>query len=170
MHFRAIGAARVIAWAVALGAVCAVAIGYNSLPDELPVTRWTTAPKSLFLALRVPLINLLSLGLIEVLSRGLQRLKDFERADSILAALLLTVAAKAGIEAAGILILPIPFTWPLIPLVVVLAVGLGAAAFFGQDLLRGERWQQMQLTRLETAVAMALVSGIAVLNLPLLVR
>jgi hypothetical protein len=167
MHSRAASAARVIAWAIALGAVCAVAISYDALPAELPVTRWTTAPKSLFLALRVPLINLLSLGLIEVLWRGLRRLKDFERADAILAALSLTVAAKAGIEAAGILMLPVPFTWTLIPLIVVLAAGLGAAAFFGQDLFRHERWQKLQMTRLETAAAVALVAGIVVLNLPL---
>jgi hypothetical protein len=170
MKVRAVNAARVVAWAVVVGAVCAVAIGYDSLPAELPLTRWTTAPKSVFLALRVPLINLMTLGLIEVLSPGLRRVTDFERAGAILAILLLTVAAKAGIEAAGILMLPTPFTWTLIPLVAVLSVGLGLAVFFGRDLLRLERWKQMHMTRPETAGAVALVTGIVVLNLPLITR
>ena len=170
MHVRAVSAARGIAWAVVVGAVCALAIGYDSLPDMLPVTRWTTAPKSVFLALRVPLINLMTLGLIEVLSPGLRRVTDFERAGAILATLFLTVAAKAGIEAAGILLLPVPFGWTMIPLIAVLSVGLGLTVYFGRDLLQRERWKQMHMTRLETAGAVALVTGIVILNLPLITR
>lgn len=170
MNVGLIVATRVIAWVVVAGAVCAVAIGYDSLPATLPITRWTTAPKSVFLALRVPLINLMTLGLIEVLSPGLRRVQSFDRADAILTTLLLTVAAKAGIEAAGILMLPTPFTWTLMPLVGVLSVGLAMAVFFGRDLLRRERWKEMRMTRLETTGALAIVTAIVVLNLPLFAR
>lgn len=167
MNFRAITATRVIAWVIVVGAAGAVAIGYSSLPDTLPVTRWASAPKSWFIALRVPLINLMTLGLIELLSPGLRRVKDFERADAIIEILLLTAAAKAGIEAAGILMLPVPFSWTLIPLLAVLSVGLGTAAFLGRPLFHPQCWRQMQMTRLETTGMLALVTGVAVLDLPL---
>ena len=103
--------ARIVAWAIALGAVGAVTIGYDSLPDALPVTRWTTAPRTPLIALRVPLINLMTIGLIELLSPGLRRARHFTRSDAVVAILMLTAAAKAGIEAIGILMLPAPFSW-----------------------------------------------------------
>jgi len=43
---------------VALRAVGAVIVGYDTLPDAIPVTRWSVAQKSLLIVLRVPLINL----------------------------------------------------------------------------------------------------------------
>lgn len=160
--------ARIVAWILAVGAVGAVAISYDSLPDELPVTRWTSAPKSLLLALRVPLINLLTVGLVELLSPGLHRVKNFHHADGLVSILLLTAAAKAVIEATGILLLPKPFSWTMLPLAVVLAVGLGTAAFLGRDLLESQRWKEMKMTRAETFAAATFVSAIVLLNLPLL--
>jgi fatty acid desaturase len=145
-------------------------LGYDSLPATIPVTRWIAAPKSLFIALRIPLINLMTLGLIELLSLGLQRAKQFGRADAVVAVLLLTAAAKAGLEAAGILMLPVSFSWTLIPLVAVISVGLATAAFLGRDFLHPVRWRQLRMTRLETAGALALVMGIGALNLPLVLR
>jgi hypothetical protein len=168
MNTMPLDVARVVAWAIALGAVVAVAIGYDSLPDTLPLTRWTTAPKSPLVALRVPLVNLMTIGLIELLSLGLRRAEPFNR--SCVAVLFLTAAAKAVIEAIGILLLPISFSWTLIPLAAVLFVGLGTAAFLGREFLPPRRWRELQLTRIETAGALALISGIAVLNLPLVLR
>jgi len=49
---------HVLAWMVALRAVGAVIVGYDTLPDAIPVTRWSVAQKSLLIVLRVPLINL----------------------------------------------------------------------------------------------------------------
>jgi hypothetical protein len=162
--------ARVLAWAIALGAVVAVTIGYDSLPDTLPVTRWTSAPKSPLVALRVPLINLLTIGLIELLSLGLHRAKQFNRPSAVVVVLFLTAAAKAVIEAVGILMLPVSFSWTLIPLVAVLIAGLGTAAFLGRDFLQPRRWRELQLTRIETAGVLALISGIVAINLPLVLR
>ena len=161
---------RAVAWAIALGAVGAVMLAYDSLPDTLPVTRWTTVPKSLLIALRIPLINLLTMGLIELLSPALGRAKEFHRSSSLVAVLLLTAAAKAAIEAAGILRLPVSFSWTLLPLVAVLLVGLGTAAFLGREFLNPRQWGRLQLTRLETAGALALVCGIVALNLPIVLR
>jgi len=168
MNVRPVVAARVVAWVFALGALGVVAICYDSLPGTLPVTRWSSEPKSLFIALRVPLINLMTVGLIEQLSPGLRRMEHFDAADGVVTAFLLTIAAKAGIEAAGILTLPVPTSWTVIPLVAVLAVGLGAAAYLGRELLHPSCWRQVQLTRLESAGAIALLAGIVILNLPLI--
>lgn len=170
MHAMPLVVARVVAWVIALGAVVAVTIGYDSLPDTLPVTRWTTAPKSLLVALRVPLINLMTIGLIELLSLGLRRAKQFNRSAAVVAVLFLTAAAKAVVEAIGILMLPVSFSWTLIPLVAVLFVGLGTAAFLGREFLHPQRWRELQLTGIETAGVLALISGIVALNLPLVLR
>jgi len=168
MHYtRSLVVARVVAWSIALGAIVAVMIGYDSLPDTLPVSRWTTAPKSPLIALRVPLINLLTTGLIELLARGLFRVKRFEPTAAVVVVLLLTAAAKSAIEAVGILKLPASVSWSVIPLAAVLIVGLGTAAFLGRELLLSTRWKEVELTRLETACAVAIIAGIAVLNLPL---
>lgn len=166
MHATPLVVARVVAWAIALGAVVAVAISYDSLPDTLLVTRWTSAPKSPLVALRVPLINLMTIGLIELLSLGLRRAKQFNRSSAVVVVLLLTAAAKAAIEATSILMLPVSFSWTVIALVAVLFVGLGTAAFLGRELLRPRRWRELQFTRFETAWALAIICGIAALNVP----
>lgn len=168
MHATPLVVARVVAWTIALGAVVAVAIGYDSLPDTLPVTRWTTAPKSPLVALRVPLINVMTIGLIELLSLGLRRAKRFNRSSVVIVVLFLTGAAKAAIEAMGILMLPISFSWTLMPLVAVLVVGLGTAAYLGREFLHPGRWRELQLTRMETAGVLALIWAIVTLNLPLM--
>ncbi len=165
---RSLVVARVVAWMVAVGAVVAVIVGYNALPDLLPVTRWTSAPKSPFIALRVPLINLLTMGLIELLARGIDRVQGFQHSSAVVVVLLLTAAAKAAIEAVGILWLPDSSSWSVLPLVAVLIVGLGTAAFLGRELFQIRYLQQLPLTRTEIAGAVLLIAGIVVLNLPLL--
>lgn len=161
---------RVVAWLVGAGAVGAVIIGYDTLPAEIPVTRWTVAPKSLLIVLRVPLINLMTIGLIELASPALRRAKQFNRADALVAVLLLTAAAKAGIEAGGILVSNAPPSWTLVPLVAVLFVGLGTAAYLSREFLRSQHRRQLQMTWPEITGAVALVAGIAALNLPLVLR
>jgi hypothetical protein len=158
---------RVLTWVVALGGSAAIVQAYDRLPETLPVTRWTSGPKSPLLAFRVPLINLLSLGLVEVLGRGLSRVREFKHADAVVAVLLLTAAAKSAIEAAGILLLPRPFSWTMPPLVAVLVVGLGAALWLGRELLQAERWRELKLTRFETVAVSVLLAAIVALDLPL---
>jgi hypothetical protein len=162
--------ARIAAWAAAAGAVGAVTVCYDSLPPTIPLTRWTSAPKSPLVALRIPLINLMTVGLIELVAPALRRMKQLAAADAAVAILFLTAAAKAGIEATAITMLPAPFAWTVIPLVAVLCVGLGAAGWIGRELLRPQSWRQLHMTRLESAGALALVGGILVLNLPLVLR
>jgi len=157
---------RIVAWSIALCAFLAVLIGYDSLPAELPVTRWTSAPKIPLLALRVPLINLLTLGLIEVLWRGMRQVSRFSRGAAVAGVLLLTAAAKAAIEAVGILRLPDSASWSLLPLAALLLIGLAMAAMLSADFLRDRRWGELQLSRRETAVACVLIAGILALNLP----
>ena len=170
MNGRTLVVIRLVAWATAAAALGAVIIGYDSLPAMIPVTRWTAATKSPLIALRVPLINLLIMGLIELLSPGLHRVKGFNRADAVIAVLLLSGAAKAGIEAAGIVMLPVSISWTLIPLVVVLSVGLGTAGFLGRELIHPQRWRDFATTRFESIGALAFVTGIVILNLPIVVR
>jgi hypothetical protein len=170
MNARTLIATRAIAWVLAIGAVAAVAVGYDSLPDMLPVTRWTDAPKSMFIALRVPVVNLLTLGLAEVLSPGIRRATDLKTGDAIEATLLLTAAAKACLEAIGILLLPASTSWSVAPLAAVLVIGLGMTALLGRGLRFGQQWRKMQMTRPESAAALAIVIGMVVLNLPLAFR
>lgn len=159
-------AARTLAWIVAVGAVIVVAASYRSLPDSIPLTQWTYAPKSLLLVVRVPLINVLTVGLVELLARSVAR-APVRGAAAAIVALFLTAAAKSGIEAAGLLLLPRPIAWTLWPLGAVLVVGLGTATFFAREYFEPERWRQLRLTRHEAIVAALLASGIAALNLPL---
>ncbi len=168
MNTRNLVMTRVVAWAIATSVVGAVAVGYESLPAMIPVTRWTEAPKSLLIALRVPLINLMSVGMIESLSPSLRRIKDFHRADGVVAVLLLTAAAKAAIEGAGILMLPRSFAWTLIPLVTVLLAGIASASYIGRQLMDPRRWSELKMTATESVAAIACLIGIAILNLPLL--
>ena len=140
-------------------------MAYDSLPDFLPVTRWTEAPKSRLLALRIPLINVLSVGLIELLTRGLRRAGPAQRADAVAIGLLLTAAAKAGIEATGILLLPTPFAWTLAPLAAVLMIGLGTSSWLGRQWLHAGEWRRATLTGPESLIAAALVAGIVALQL-----
>jgi hypothetical protein len=164
-----LAAIRALAWAVALGAVAAVAARYDKLPYELPLTRWTMAAKSPLVALRVPLINVLTLGLVELLSRALRRASETPETRAALVALFLTTAAKSAIEAAGLLLLPRWFAWTLVPLGVVLIAGLATAVYFGREWLRPQRWKELRMTRGEGAAGLAIVSGIVLLNLPIVV-
>lgn len=160
--------ARAVAWSIALCAFLAVMLWYDSLPAELPVTRWTSAPKSPLLALRVPLINLLTIGLIEVLWRAMRRVEHFPHGAAVAGVLLLTAAAKAAIEAVGILRLPHSASWSLLPLAAAILIGLGLAVMLSAEFLRNRRWGELHLSRTETAVTYVLIAGILALNVPVL--
>ncbi len=162
--------ARITAWLIVLAAVAEVMLHYDALPELLPVTRWTTAPKSWFLALRVPLINLLSLGLVEILARPLCRSQFPATGRDVSALLMATVAAKAAIEAAGILRPLTPPDWTILPLGGVVALGLGLAVIRGREFFRSQNWRRLEFSRAERAAIALLIAGIVLLNLPLLLR
>lgn len=153
---------------IAIGAVCAVMLRYDALPETIPVTRWTSAAKSPLVALRIPLINLLMLGLVEVLLSSLRRTLPIRRAHAVASVLLLTAAAKACIEGVAIVALPTPLDWTVLPLIAVIAAGLGTAVFLCRELLENSRWRHLTMTKRETTLTLVLVAGIAILNVPLL--
>lgn len=170
MNVRMIVFARIAAWAVGAGAVAAVIVGFQSLPSSLPLTWWTTVPKTPLIALRIPLINVLTIALIEFLSPGLHRANEFNRVDAVISVLFLTAAAKTGIEAVGILASPVSSTLMIVPLAAVLVAGLGTAAFLGRRLLDPKGWRSLRMSRPESFGAAAAIAGIVILNLPLMVR
>jgi hypothetical protein len=150
--------------------VLVVALRYESLPAVTPITRWESAPRTLFLALRVPLVNLCSVALIDVLGRSLRRTDGIRHTDSVVSVLLLTAAAKSVIEAISILALPNSQAWTMPSLAAILVVGLGLAAYLARDLIADGAWRRMHATKAETVALAGALLGIAILNLPLLMR
>jgi hypothetical protein len=157
-----------IAWVLAAGAVLAVALVYDSLPAEIPLSRWEDMEKTPFLALRVPLINLVSLALIEVFLRPVSRLEGFGDAATVAISLYLTMAAKALLEGAGLVLLPHPSGWTLAPLIAALALGLGFAIIQSRSLWQAGGWRKLQMKPREIAALVVLTTALLGLNLPLM--
>lgn len=164
-----LGLARVLAWCAGYGAAFAVAYDYPSLPDELRLTRWTLAPKSMFFALRVPLINLATIGLCELCARILARAPAEQRhvAECAGAALLCTAGIKALLTAIDLV--SWPASRPASPLVafLVVATGLSLAAWFAQPVIAAGSWRALRSTRVEQVFGALLLLVIAALNVPL---
>jgi hypothetical protein len=150
MQQRLLSISRIAAWMVGVGAVVIVWLAYDSLPEMFPLTRIETVPKSMLIALRVSLINLLIIGLIELLSRSLGRVQGFSGDRLIVSILFLTASVKAGIEAAEILLLPYTSPWTLVALITVVIIGLFSAGLAGRELLSLRRFRDMQFTTIET--------------------
>jgi hypothetical protein len=132
--------ARFFAWTTAVGALAVLAAGYAALPDQVPITRWTTGPKTLPLVLRVPLINLLCLVLVQVLERALSRVhRDSSLRDPamrVAAILYATVGIKALLEALEWLLLPSVWPWMPALLLGIVGVGLWGTVSAGSPLAR----------------------------------
>ncbi|WP_044965938.1 hypothetical protein [Sorangium cellulosum] len=156
---------RLFSWASALGVVTLVALLYDRLPELLPVTRWSSAPRSLLLALRVPSINLMSLVLIEALSRALLRSSPQADAQGVATALFLTIGMKALIEGAELFLLPTRS--PLIPWALVAAVvgGVGVAVARGRRIFLGPARQTIHFDRVEKLVAAFAIASLVALQL-----
>lgn len=167
---RFLGLARVLAWGAGYGGALLVAYAYPSLPDELALSRWTLAPKSMFFALRVPLINLASIGLCEVLARVLGRAPVEQRhvGEWAGAALLCTAGIKALLGALEIIRWPPSRASNAVASFVIVGVGFSLAAWFAQPLLGSGAWRTLRSTRLESVIGAALLLAIALLNLPLI--
>lgn len=167
-HLPGFVAIRVVSWILALGALLIVVFGYTYLPDDLPVSRWHSAPKTWPLVVRVPLINLFSLGLIEVLGRSLSRYDGDLTTKWITPVLLATAGAKAIIE--SIEMLPFLDGSPVfvILLVTTVAAGIASALWCGKHLLSNKQWKKLTMTTMEKLVTATLITAIFILNLPVL--
>jgi hypothetical protein len=164
-----VGMARVLAWGAGYGAAFLVAYNYALLPDELPLSRWTVAPKSMFIALRVPLVNLSMIGLCELMTRSLSRVPGEHRLDAqrVAAALLCTAGLKAWLATKEILSLPEDSRSSAVASFIVVVVGLLLAAWFARPLLETGAVRNLRSTRFEQVLGALLLIAIALLNLPL---
>lgn len=134
------------------GALATVALCYDTLPEQLPVTRWSHAPKTWLLALRVPFINLGTLAGATLLARALRRHDASAATERAISALCLTTALKAATEAAELLALPTTSALtPALLLLVVLA-GLGFAGHQLHPTLSSGRWREVRWTTGEHVV------------------
>lgn len=159
---------RLCAWGVALAALGLVVVGYEHLHATLPVTRWTTAPRSPLVALRIPVINLLMLVLIDILRRVLARSAQGDRWIGVLIPLYATGAAKAAIEAGELVAWPSTSTWSVIALLGVVAAGLSWAAGRALPLLSTGWRRDVRFTTGECAgVALAMLAIVALQLAPL---
>jgi hypothetical protein len=166
---KLVGVARVLAWGAGYGAALMVAYFYSALPDELPLSRWAVAPKSMFFALRVPLIHLAAIGLSDLLARGLTRAPTEHRlsAERAGAALLCAAGVDAWLAAREILSLPEPNHQSAAASFLVVVIGLTLAAWFARPLVSGGVTAALRSTRLERAIGASLLAMIVFLNLPL---
>ena len=159
---------RLCAWGVALAALGLVVVGYEHLHATLPVTRWTTAPRSPLVALRIPAINLLMLVLIDILRRVLARSPQGDRWIGVLIPLYATGAAKAAIEAGELLAWPAASAWSVVALIGVVAGGLAWAAWRALPLQLTDWRRDLQFTTGEYAgVALAMLAIVALQLAPL---
>jgi hypothetical protein len=160
---------RVLAWGAGYGAAFVVAYNYEALPDELPLSRWTVAQKSMFFAVRVPLIHIAMLGLCELLARSASRVPGEHRqaAERAATALLCTAGAEAWLVAREILLLPGSSPALTLAQLVLVATGLSIAGWHARPLLERGAVRALRWTRVEQVLSALLLATIIALNLPL---
>jgi hypothetical protein len=162
---------RVLAWGAGYGAAFVVAYNYEELPDELPLSRWSVARKSMFFAVRVPLIHIALIGLCELLARGASRvqLRHREAAERAATALLCTAGAEAWLVAKEILRLPRANPALTLAQLALVAAGLSVAAWFARPLVDSGGARELRWTRVEQVLGALLLATIIGLNLPLVI-
>ncbi|MBI1323155.1 hypothetical protein GC170_08200 [bacterium] len=161
---------RAVSRILTIGALLAVVFCYGSLPNELPVSRWHSAHKTWLLAVRVPVINLLSLGIIEVYGRSLSRYRRNSNANWIGPVLAVTAGIKALVESIEMLLLPTRHSIFAIVLIATVLAGVAFSIWCGRDLLKNENWKTLKSTCNEKAAMAALGATIIGLNVPLFLR
>ena len=159
---------RVMAWCVTVATIFFVALGYHNLPDELPLSRWHTVPKSWLVALRVPLINAVMLGFIEVLRRPLIRITTGHTANLVSSILLVTGALKAVVETVELLRLPLRSDATVWVLILVVLLGIISALWCGRDFFGNGQWRLLVTNRRENIALALLLVGLMLLQLPLI--
>jgi hypothetical protein len=159
---------RILAWAMGIAALVLVAMRYDSLPPALPLTRWSSAPKTWLTALRVPGICVLSIGLVEVLCASVRRAPDFEHGTLLTAILLLTAAWKSAAAAISLVLLPARLAWFDALWIVLTYVGVGAAIWVGKDLRHGDQLRRLRWTKSEALILVTIGLLLLALEIPLL--
>ena len=159
---------RIIAWCVAVATIFSVALGYHNLPNELPLSRWHSVPKSWLVALRVPLINAVMLGFIEVLRLSLIRITAGHTANLVSSILLVTGALKAVIETVELLRLPLRSDATVWLLILVVLLGIISALWCGRDFFCKGQWRLLVTNRRENIALALLLVGVLLLQLPLI--
>ncbi len=165
---KLIGLARVLAWLLGYGAAFMVAYSYAALGDASSVSRWSDAAKSILFALRIPVINLLMIGLVDLLSRSAARALPEHRlaAERAGATLLCAAGLKAWLAARELLAWPHANAGVRIWGILTVLGGVALAAWFARPLWAPNAYQHLRWTRLELLVACLLLVAIVGLNLP----
>lgn len=164
-----IALARVLAWGAGYGAALIVAYDYQGLPEELPLSRWTAAPKTMFMAVRVPLAHLALIALCELLARCLLRAPAEHRpaAERTAAALLCAAGLKAWLSAKAIISLPDVSPALGAASFAVMAAGVVLGAWFARTLIGSGAARTLRFTRTERALGALLIAALLVLSAPL---
>lgn len=166
-----LGLARLLAWGAGYCAAFVVAYDYARLPDELPLSRWSDAHKTMFLALRLPLAHLAFIGVCELAARYLRRAPAEHRpaAERVGATLLCTAGVKAWLAAKALVSLPEADPRVTQASFLVMVTGCLLGAWFVRPLLDAGVWSSLRATPVERALGALLIGVIVLLNVaPLL--
>ena len=156
--------ARGLAWIAVIGSLLAVIAVYESLPLEFPVSRWSVADKTWLIALRIPLINLLTLAALQSLSCSLLRLANDRAVQLAVAVLQITTGLKAIVESAEIPMLPLRNNATFLIVMMIVIIGLATGLKLLWPIIATDRWKLLYMTRAEQALAWIAVAGIVLLN------
>jgi hypothetical protein len=165
LSHKLIQSSQIIAWVLVTGTVLAIAIQYPQLPAELPVSRWHNLDKSWLIALRIPLLNACSLGLLEILNRSL-----FRHHQITLSFLYMALAIKALMEGIELLLLPTKIITFIILMFIVVLVGICLTALQIAPFWSSQTLKQWALTAAEKRGIYFFCIVMAALNIPLILR
>ncbi len=132
---------RVLPWVAIALAFCLVGVFYNSLPAEITITRRPfggsdlIAPKSVFTAFRVVLIDLLCALAIEIMLWRTVSPKVRRSYLRFWHVLMLTVGFKCLLQAFELIAAPQLTSIYFYAVIAVVAIGFAVAAFFGRNLI-----------------------------------
>lgn len=161
---------RIVSWILAIGALLATVAAFTSLPERLPISRWQLEKKTLFLALRIPLINLTSLAIIEVLGRAMSREQWSSKTQRIVPILSITAGFKAAFEGSELLLLPRTTSILTALTATTVLVGLLLSLSYGKELFKNNNWKRLKPTLTEKISLGFLAAIILTLNMPIFLR
>lgn len=173
---RLIALARAVAWFAGYGAAFMVAYASANLPGDLSPSTALPAARDvatgILLALRIPIINLMTIGLTDLFARGASRsLREHQQAaERTCATLLCAAGLKAWIAARELLAWPEPDASTRVAGVVTIVGGLALAAWYARPLWAPRAYQHLRWTRLELGIASVLLLGIIGLNVSMVLE